>query len=165
MNNICILLRRATLVALLFLIDNYLCGDTFNVRALWVVRDHVTSKKNIDEIIKFAVNNNYNHLFVQIRGRGDAYYSSKLVPRSHLLVNSNFDPLEYIISETRGMNIKIHAWLNTYYLWSSPQKPSQVDHILLNHPAWLDTKKPDEMNVINMLKQMKKDRKIGRAHV
>ena len=138
-----------------------LFGDTFNVRALWVVRDHVTSKKNIDEIIKFAVNNNYNHLFVQIRGRGDAYYSSKLVPRSHLLVNSNFDPLEYIITEVRGTNIKIHAWLNTYYLWSSPQKPSQGDHILLNHPAWLDTKKPDEMNVTNMLKQMKKDRKIN----
>ena len=161
LNNFCTLFRRATLVALLFLTDNYLCADNFNVRALWVVRDHVTSKKNIDEIIKFAVDNNYNHLFVQIRGRGDAYYSSKLVPRSHLLVNSNFDPLEYIIAEIRGTNIKIHAWLNTYYLWSSPQKPSQGDHILLNHSSWLDTKKPDEMNVTNMLKQMKKDRKIN----
>ena len=130
------LFRRATIVALLFLADNYLIGNTFNVRALWVVRDHVTSKKNIDEVIKFAVNNNYNHLFVQIRGRGDAYYSSKLVPRSHLLVNSNFDPLEYIITKVRGTNIKIHAWLNTYYLWSSPRRPSQDDHILLNHPAW-----------------------------
>ena len=72
LNNLCILLRRATLVALLFLMDNRLRGATFNVRALWVVRDHVTSKKNIDEIIKFAVDNNYNHLFVQVRGRGDA---------------------------------------------------------------------------------------------
>ena len=109
MNNICILLRRATIVALLFFVDNYLHGDTFNVRALWVVRDHVTSKKKIDEIINFALDNNYNHLFVQIRGRGDAYYSSKLVPRSHLLVNSSFDPLEYIITEIRGTNIKVHA--------------------------------------------------------
>ena len=39
------------------------------------------------------VADNYNHLFVQVRGRGDAYYQSNLVPRSHLLKNSNFDPL------------------------------------------------------------------------
>tara|TARA_A100001011_G_scaffold359216_2_gene405572 strand:+ start:1027 stop:1623 length:597 start_codon:yes stop_codon:yes gene_type:complete len=161
LNNFWTLFGRATLVALLFLVDTYLLADAFNVRALWVVRDHVTSRKNIDEIIRFAEDNNYNHLFVQIRGRGDAYYSSKLVPRSHLLVNSNFDPLEYIITQIRGTNIKIHAWLNTYYLWSSSQKPSQDDHILLNHSEWLDTKKPDEMNVTNMLKLMKKDRKIN----
>ena len=133
LNKFWTLFGRAILVALLFLVGTNLLADAFNVRALWVVRDHVTSRKNIDEIIKFAEDNNYNHLFVQIRGRGDAYYSSKLVPRSHLLVNSNFDPLEYIITQVRGTNIKIHAWLNTYYLWSSPKMPSQDDHVLLNH--------------------------------
>ena len=161
LNKFCTLFGRAILVALLFLVGTNLLADAFNVRALWVVRDHVTSRKNIDEIIKFAEDNNYNHLFVQVRGRGDAYYSSKLVPRSHLLVNSNFDPLEYIITQIRGTNIKIHAWLNTYYLWSSPKMPSQDDHVLLNHSEWLDTKKPDEMNVTNMLKLMQKDRKIN----
>ena len=41
-------------------------------------------KRKIDEVLNFAIDNNYNHLFVQIRGRGDAYYKSSLVPRSHL---------------------------------------------------------------------------------
>ena len=52
MNKFWTLFGRATLVALLFLLDTYLLADAFNVRALWVVRDHVTSRKNIDEIIE-----------------------------------------------------------------------------------------------------------------
>ena len=96
MNHIWIFLRRATFVALLFFINNILIASVFNVRALWVVRDHVTSKESIDRVLMFAEQNNYNHLFVQIRGRGDAYYNSSLVPRTHLLKDTYFDPLQYI---------------------------------------------------------------------
>ena len=74
---------------------------------------------------------------MQIRGRGDAYYSSKLVPRTHLLKKNEFDPLQYILKKVKNKNIKIHAWMNVYYLWSSSQKPFQSDHLLLNHPEWL----------------------------
>ena len=161
LNKFWTLFRRATLVALLFLFNGNLFAEAFKVRALWIVRDHVTTRKKIDDIVKFARENNYNHLFVQIRGRGDAYYNSKLVPRSHLLTDTNFDPLEYILTVAKGTKLKIHAWLNTYYLWSSPQKPIQNDHILLNHSDWLDTKKPDEINVNSMLKKMKVDRKVN----
>ena len=161
LNKFWTLFRRATLVALLFLFNGNLFAEAFNVRALWIVRDHVTTRKKIDDIVKFAGENNYNHLFVQVRGRGDAYYNSKLVPRSHLLTDTNFDPLEYILTLAKGTKLKIHAWLNTYYLWSSPQKPIQNDHILLNHSDWLDTKKPDEINVKSMLKKMKVDRKVN----
>ena len=155
------LFRRATLVALLFLPKLELHADTFNVKALWVVRDYMVSPEKIDDIIKFAEENYYNHLFVQIRGRGDAYYNSKLVPRSHLLKDSDFDPLDYIIWKARGTQIRIHAWFNVYYLWSSPQKPPQDGHILLNHSEWIDTKLPDEMDVGLMLEKMEKDRKIN----
>ena len=66
---------------------------------MWIVRDHMTSKSKIDEVLKFAKENNYNHLFAQVRGRGDAYYTSRLVPRSHLLLKTDFDPLKYILKE------------------------------------------------------------------
>ena len=79
--------RRATLVAL-FLLFTKVHTQNFEVRALWIVRDHMTSKSKIDEALKFAKENNYNHLFAQVRGRGDAYYSSRLVPKSHLLLLS-----------------------------------------------------------------------------
>ena len=111
------IIRRASIIALLFFIIPKVNGEIFNVRALWIVRDHIVTKEKIDEILSFANSNNFNHLFVQIRGRGDAYYSSKIVPRSHLLANTNFDPLAYILKEATNYNINIHAWLNIYYLW------------------------------------------------
>ena len=153
--------RRATFVALLFLFKYNLNAQAFDVRALWVVRDYMTSKEKIDKIIKFANENNYNHLFVQVRGRGDAYYKSSIVPRSHLLLDNDFDPLGYIIQKTKLSDLKIHAWINTFYLWSSPEAPSQNDHILLNHSEWIDTKIPDEMDIPGTLNAMKKNRKIN----
>ena len=119
------------------------------------------SEKLIDNVISFSVQNEFSHIFVQIRGRGDAYYKSNLVPRSHLLSKNDFDPLTYIINKTKGLNLKIHAWINVYYLWSSPNKPNQLDHLLLTKPEWLDTQKPDYMDVESMLKKMKLDRQAN----
>ena len=116
------IIRRATSVALLFFLNLKLHSQSFDIRALWIVRDHMVTSESIDKVLQFAENNNYNHLFVQIRGRGDAYYTSKIVPRSHLLQKSDFDPLAYILKITKNKNnLKIHAWMNVYYLWSSKQ--------------------------------------------
>jgi uncharacterized lipoprotein YddW (UPF0748 family) len=147
------------LIALLFLFKLDIQAQAFNIRALWVVRDHMVDQKKIDQVLEFAKENNYNHLFVQIRGRGDAYYNSRLVPRSHLLQNTDFDPLAYILKKSKSSGLKIHAWFNVYYLWSSSNKPSQIDHALITHPEWLDTKSPDRMNVEQILGKMKKDKK------
>ena len=153
--------RRATFVALLFLFTSSAFAETFDIRALWVVRDHIISKEKIDKVVEFAKMNNYNHLFVQIRGRGDAYYTSQLVPRSHLLTQTDFDPLAYILTKGRQSNIKIHAWFNVYYLWSSPKIPSQSDHLLLSHPEWIDSKSPDPINISNTIGEMKKNRQAN----
>ena len=160
MAKLCNKKRRATYVALLFLIKYSYSAQIIENRALWVVRDHIVTSEKIDEVLDFAIDNNFNHLFVQIRGRGDAYYKSSLVPRSHLLKNT-FDPLEYILKKTKSEDIKIHAWMNVFYLWSSPRAPSQNGHVLLNHPDWIDTKIPDQMNVLETLNAMKKNRKIN----
>ena len=152
---------RATFVALLFLFISSAFAETFDIRALWVVRDHIVSKEKIDKVVEFAKMNNYNHLFVQIRGRGDAYYTSQLVPRSHLLTKTDFDPLAYILTKGRQSNIKIHAWFNVYYLWSSSEIPSQSDHVLLSHPEWIDSKSPDPINISNTIVEMKKNRQAN----
>jgi len=152
--------RRAAIVAL-FLLVTQVYSQNFDIRALWIVRDHITSKDKINAILEFAKKNNYNNLFVQVRGRGDAYYTSRLVPRSHLLLKNSFDPLDYILKESKKYNLKIHAWLNVYYLWSSPNLPVQQDHLLRTHPSWLDSNKPDPINVPVVLNKMKLDRKFN----
>ena len=92
-------------VALLFLFKFSFSAQIIENRALWVVRDHMVSREKIDEVLNFAIDNNYNHLFVQIRGRGDAYYKSSLVPRSHLL-QITFDPLEYIVKKQNQKKLR-----------------------------------------------------------
>ena len=90
----------------------------------------MVSKDLIDSVLDFAKTNGFNHIFAQVRGRGDAYYNSSLVPKSHL-VDADFDPLEYLINSNKSNNIKIHAWINIYYLWSSQLLPKQKNHPLL----------------------------------
>ena len=36
------------------------------------------------------------------------------------------------------LNIKIHAWINTYLIWSSPNPPLDKEHILFKYPEWID---------------------------
>ena len=83
-----------------FFLNHFLfCANSSNtnVKALWVVRDYLTQKHLIDEVLYFANKNDFNHIFVQVRGRGDAYYNSEIVPKSHL-VETDFDPLDYLIN-------------------------------------------------------------------
>ncbi len=150
-----------TIVTLLFFLIDFLIAEDTKIKALWIVRDDMVTKKLIDDAILFSVEKNFTDVFVQIRGRGDAYYSSNLVPRAELISKTDFDPLAYIINKTKSLDLKIHAWLNVYYLWSSPQEPKHKDHLLLTHPEWIDTYNPDRMDVNNMLKKMRVNRSIN----
>ena len=106
----------------------------------------MVNKETIDEVLVFAENNNFNHIFAQVRGRGDAYYNSNIVPKSHL-VDTDFDPLNYLLNNNTNKNIKIHAWINIYYLWSSKFFPKQANHLFFKQPLWLDRSEKD--NYIN----------------
>src|ERR1041384_5362954 len=65
------------------------------VRALWVVRTTLTSPEKIRQLVASAADNGFNTLIVQIRGRGDAYYNSRVEPRATELKDQppSFDPL------------------------------------------------------------------------
>ena len=84
--------RRAVMIALLFLFSIQGSVIASEIQAMWVVRDDMISPESIDRILEFAAGNNFNHIFAQVRGRGDAYYESVIVPRSYLL-KGDFDPL------------------------------------------------------------------------
>ena len=55
-------------------------ADSEEFRGLWVVRHTLASPERVVEAIELAHHTNINALFVQVRGRGDAYYTSALVP-------------------------------------------------------------------------------------
>ena len=130
-------------VFLIFFINLIFSQQDKEVRALWIVRDHMANAGLIDKSVDFAIKNKFNNIFVQVRGRGDAFYNSNFVPKSKLVAN-DFDPLKYILNKCSETNIKVHAWLNIYYLWSSKQRPTYDNHLLLTKPSWLDRKEDDE---------------------
>ena len=148
-------LRAMFTLALLFssiwALDNQ--TSQFEGRYLWVVRNTLTTKQGIDRMLEFATLNRFNHLLVQVRGRGDAYYNSDIVPKSHFIQQIDFDPLNYLIPKAKEKGINVHAWVNTYILWSSNKKPLHEDHILYKNPKWMDQNNNLEMNINNELKK------------
>jgi len=108
------------------------------VQGIWVVRHSITSPQKVRKLVEFAASNGYTDLFIQVRGRGDAYYNSQLVPRSTLLPRGDYDPLRDIIPLAHSYGIKIHAWVNMYLSWSARKMPSNPDHIVNRYPEWVE---------------------------
>jgi len=122
------------------------------VRALWVVRTTLTSPERIQQLVNSAADNGFNTLIVQIRGRGDAYYKSRVEPRAIELKDqpATFDPLALTISEAHRRGLRVHAWLNTSLLANLDALPADPTHVYNKHPEWLAVPKPVAAELFNM---------------
>ena len=108
-------------------------------KALWVVRDKITSKNAIDDLMADATTRGIHDVVVQVRGRGDAYYRSSLEPRAEELKDDGFDPLEHLVRSGAAVGVRVHAWGNVFFVWSSAMGalPRSRDHLVHRHPDWL----------------------------
>ena len=113
--------------------------NSSEVRALWVVRTTLTSPDRIQAMVKAAADNGFNTLIVQVRGRGDAYYKSRVEPRAIELKDqpATFDPLALTLEEAHKRGLKVHAWLNTSLLANLDALPADPNHVYNKHPEWL----------------------------
>ena len=115
------ILTRATIYsALFFLSIQFVVAQLapLKTRCLWIVRESMYTKSTIDSALIYAYQSNYDIVFVQVRGRGYAFYDSNIVPK-HPKIDSSFDPLRYSITLGNSLGIEVHAWMNSYILWSS----------------------------------------------
>jgi len=117
------------------------------IRSLWVVRYSMISPESIDHALETASSLGFNNVFLQVRGRGDAYYSSQIVPRGRFLTDPDFDSLSYAVEKGHALGLKVHAWLNMFLVWSSPDLPKDTTHLFLAHPDWLDESRDRKQNV------------------
>ena len=122
------------------------------VRALWVVRTTLTSPEKIQQLVNAAADNGFNTLIVQIRGRGDAYYKSRVEPRASELKDQplSFDPLALTLTEAHKRGLKVHGWLNTSLLANLDALPADPAHVYNKHPEWLAVPKPVAAELYNM---------------
>lgn len=111
----------------------------YEVRALWVVRHTMTSPQTVKEMVARAKANGFTDLIVQVRGRGDAYYNSRVEPRADELFGqpAEFDPLALTLDEAHRIGIRVHAWINIYVVANIEELPQSKQHLIYQHPEWL----------------------------
>jgi len=114
-------------------------------RGLWIVRESMVTTEKIDSALMYAYKSDYDKVFVQVRGRGDAFYNSKIVAK-HQSIAEDFDPLSYVIELGHSLGLEIHAWMNSYILWSGNLPPDNEKHIYLRHPEWTEANHHSKMD-------------------
>lgn len=114
------------------------------VRGLWVPRTAMTTATGIATLVTDARNAGITDLLVQVRGRGEAFYTSDLEPRASELDGqpAAFDPLALTIERARAAGLKVHAWINVNLVASGTTLPRASSHVAARHPEWLMVPRP-----------------------
>lgn len=112
---------------------------TAEIRALWVLRTSLTTPESIAALVRSARGHGFNTLLVQVRGRGDAYYSSAIEPRPPDLQRqpAAFDPLSTVLEAAHAAGLRVHAWVNVNLVSSAADLPVAREHVVYRHPDWL----------------------------
>ncbi|MBI5564835.1 MAG: family 10 glycosylhydrolase [Chloroflexi bacterium] len=125
-------------------------------RGLWVTRFDWTffgrpvTTTDLDAIVDNAASAHFNALLFQIRGTGDAFYSSTLEPWASRLsgqttrtlgVDPGWDPLAYMITRAHGSGLQLHAYMNVYPTWLCDSLGPTKTAVL--HPFWQWTYQSD----------------------
>jgi uncharacterized lipoprotein YddW (UPF0748 family) len=114
-------------------------GGTEEVRALWVTRGSLVSAEQITRLVRDARDAGFNTLLVQVRGRGDAWFTQGLEPRPEALANTpaDFDPLAQTLTQAHAAGLRVHAWINVNLISSAVVLPRDRAHLVHAHPEWL----------------------------
>ncbi len=112
-------------------------------RGLWVDRWSYQSPEDVEAIVQKAAQANFNAVFLQVRGKADAYYQSNYEPwaagltvtgtltRTQLGQDPGWDPLQLAIDEAHAQGLQLHAWVNVYPAWlgESPPPSTTPEHM------------------------------------
>ena len=76
------------------------------------------SKSEFKALISTALENvsnaGFNTVYIHVRAFEDAFYKSKLFPKTSYLGTQTYDPLKIIISKAHKLNLSVHAWINPF---------------------------------------------------
>jgi len=126
---------RAVLLTALFAIS----GLFIKLEAadgIWVTRQFARDEESIREVLEFCRDNGIEDVYFQIRGRGDAFYRSRFLSMNAGVQPRDFDPLDYICSSAPEYGVRVHAWFNTYILYSNHEDEPSMDHVYNLFPEW-----------------------------
>ncbi|MCH7857316.1 MAG: family 10 glycosylhydrolase [Gemmatimonadetes bacterium] len=110
----------------------------WDTRGLWVVRSTLVHPDSVRAMVARAADAGFNTLLVQVRGRGDAYYSDGIEPRADGIQDDpTFDPLALTVREAHARGIEVHAWINVHLVSSAVVISRAPTHLVNEHPELL----------------------------
>ena len=127
--------------------------DPAELRAFYAPTWDVNTQSSCDSVITNAKARNVNAVFVEVRGRADAYYYPNREdstypnnePRGQLysISPSDLDSLQYYIDRLHNAarRVEVHAWCTTFNTWHSATPPSSPNHVYNAHPLWITENK------------------------
>lgn len=107
------------------------------LRGLWVPRWGMTDARWVERMVDDAAAAGFNALFVQVDGRGEAYYQSDILPAADGLSLSLYDPLSAILTRAHERGLAVHAWINAFTVGLPAQRPRSAAHVVNAHPDWI----------------------------
>jgi uncharacterized lipoprotein YddW (UPF0748 family) len=131
--------------SLAFTVEPLSYGDSLTeTRALWVSRFEYATPEDLARIMERASGAGFNLVYLQVRGRADAFYRSSYEPWAENLTgvlgqDPGWDPLEAALLEAEPRGLEVHAWINAFTGWAggTPPPPSEPPHAFLQHSDWV----------------------------
>jgi uncharacterized lipoprotein YddW (UPF0748 family) len=113
-------------------------------RALWITRFDWSTEAELEALVDRAAAAGFNTVYLQVRNTADAYYASDLEPWAARLTgrlggDPGWDPLATVVERGRSRGVAVHAWINVFPAWTTPEPPPEGTprHVVLTHPEWL----------------------------
>lgn len=123
--------------------DSTLETPPVEMRGVWVTRWTFSNAEQVESIMAELGDNGFNAVFFQVRGTFDAYYDSSHEPWAARLAglgtDPGWDPLAVAVEAGHANGLQVHAYINTFPMWSGTSAPSStsIPHAYEDHSDWL----------------------------
>lgn len=118
-------------------------------RAFWVnaFQPYLHTPEGVAQVVQAAREYNFNTIIAEVRLQCDAFYNSKVEPKSPLVQPPDYDPLKDLCAQahdtTEGkQRLEVHAWIVTYRanlnMGNVPIGTGDPAHVLTQHPNWVN---------------------------
>jgi len=110
-------------------------------RAFWVDAwgSGFESPSATTSMINYVDACNCNAVIVEVRKRGDAYYTSSYEPIGwNVTPEPGYDCLADVVSKAHSAGLEVHAWVVVNRVWTFTDPPPETNppHVFNAHPEW-----------------------------
>jgi uncharacterized lipoprotein YddW (UPF0748 family) len=113
------------------------------------VRGTLASRQETERAVDACVRIGCSLLFLQVSGRWDAWFPSRVFPAGQALPEAEGDNLAHAIRLAHIRGVRVHAWVNALLAWSAPELPRDPAHVVRTRPEWFLTG-PDGRSILQL---------------